>query len=380
MNVLVLCHELPPVGGGAATVCAALAQEYAAAGCRVTVATMGWDGLPQAEVSDAGVEVVRLSSRRRRRESATPAEAARWACRALAWAVGRRIARYDVVHAHFVVPAGLAAALLGWRTPGIPFVLTAHGSDVPGYDRSRFPWLHRILAPAWRQVCSRAAVLVSPSRSLERLLRAAGVRRPIALVPNPVDADRFAPLPKESRILLASRLVERKGFHLLLESLRGAEPPGWEIDVVGDGPERGRLERLAAELRLPVRFHGWIARDDPRLPELYGRAALFVFPSRWENLPLAPLEAMAAGCAVVATDAEGVVEAVGDAARLVRVGDRRALGAAVRELAADEVARHDLGRRARERVERRFGGSAVAARYLDLLAGAAAAAGGGRSG
>ena len=376
MHVLVLCHELPPVGGGAATVCAALAEEYAAAGCRVTVATMGWGGLPAEEVTEDGVAVVRLPCGRRRREGASPAEAAHWAGRAVAWARRRhRRAPFDAVHAHFVLPAGLAAVLLAGRGTRLPFVLTAHGSDVPGYDPSRFPWIHRLVAPTWRRVCAAAAVLVSPSRSLQRLLAAAGVRRPTRVIPNPVDADRFTPASKQPRILLASRLVERKCFHVLLEALRGVELPGWEVDVVGDGPERPRLERLAGDLAIPVRFHGWIGRDDPRLARLFGRAGLFVFPSRWENLPLAPLEAMAAGCAVVATDVEGVIEAVGDAARRVPVGDRRALAAAVRELAADEAARHDLGRRGRRRVESLFARPAVAARYLAELEAAAATAG-----
>ena len=376
MRVLVLCHELPPVGGGAATVSAALAEEYAAAGCGVTVATMAWDGLPRAEVTAGGVEVVRLACGRRRREAASLPEAVRWAGRALAWAGRRhRHAPFDVVHAHFVMPAGLAAALLGARRrPRLPFVLTAHGSDVPGYDPSRFPRVHRLVAPAWRRVCAAAASLVSPSRSLRRLLAAAGVRRPTLVIPNPVDADRFVPLPKEARILLAGRLVERKGFDVLLEALRGVELPGWVVDVVGDGPQRDRLERLAAEVPVPVRFHGWVGQDDPRLPELFGRAGLFVFPTRWENLPIAPLEAMAAGCAVVASDVEGVVEAVGDAGRLVPVGDRAALAAAVRGLAADEAARRELGRRARRRVESRFARPAVAARYLGELERAAAVA------
>jgi glycosyltransferase involved in cell wall biosynthesis len=279
------------------------------------------------------------------------------------------------VHAHFVVPGGLAAAALR-RAPGIrlPFVLTAHGTDVPGYNPRRFRGAHRVIRPLWRRICRSAHTLVSPSWSLRGLIAAAGAGVDARVIPNPVDTRRFRPGVKERRILVCGRLVERKGFAPLLAALREVELPGWEIEVVGDGPERPELEGLAAQLALPVRFHGWIAQADPRLAQIFGRAALFVFPSPWENLPVVLLEAMAAGCAVVSTDAPGNLEAVGEAAVRVAVGDGPGLAQAVAELAADAGARDDLGRRARARAEETFDSRVVARRYLDLLRAAAGGA------
>jgi glycosyltransferase involved in cell wall biosynthesis len=348
----------------------------AAAGCTVTVATMGWGDLPAAETLDGGVAVVRLPCGRRRREAAGALEALRWAWQAARWARRRHLEEpFDAVHAHFVVPGGLAAAALR-RAPGtrLPFILTPHGTDVPGYDPRRFRVTHRVIRPVWRRVCRSAHALVSPSWNLRGLIAAAGAGRDAQVIPNPVDTRRFRPGVKERRILLCGRLVERKGFAPLLAALRGVELPGWEIDVVGDGPERPALEGLASRLALPVRFHGWIAQTDPRLATIFGRAALFVFPSPWENLPVVLLEAMAAGCAVVSTDAPGNLEAVGEAAVRVAVGDGPGLAQAVAELAADAGARDDLGRRARARAEETFDSRVVARRYLDLLR---AAAGGG---
>lgn len=373
MNVLVLCHELPPVGGGAGSACAALAQEYAVAGCRVTVVTMGWRDLPPEERSAGGVEVVRLPCGRRRHDQASAIEALRWARRAGAWA-RRRHARdpFDVVHAHFVMPAGLVAAgLQRSRRARLPFVLTAHGTDVPGYNRHRFRSTHRLVRPLWRWVCRAARPLVSPSESLRGLIRAAVAGAEPLVLPNPVDTRRFAPGAKQRRILLCGRLVARKGFADLLAALAGVELPGWEIQVVGDGPERRALERLAAGLAVPVRFAGWIGQDDPRLPEVFARAAVFVLPSSWENLSVALLEAMAAGCAVIASDVPGNREAVGEAALFVAPGDGPGLARAVRRLAADAEARGALGAAARRRAEAEFASRSVAARYLERLAAAA---------
>ncbi len=369
-----LCHELPPVGGGAASVCRTLVERHAAAGVRVTVVTMGWDALPAEERPAPGVVVVRLPCGRRRRTAASPVEALRWTRRAGRWVRRRHAADpFDVAHAHFVAPAGLVAARLAAdRRRPLPFVLTVHGSDVPGHNPYRFVHLHRWIRPFWRRICHAAATVVSPSEELRDLLRAAGVGE-VAVIPNPVDERRFRSAVKEPRILLCGRLIEGKGFDPLLAALRGVDLDGWEVDVVGEGPQRAGLERRAADLRLPVRFHGWIGHDDPRLADVFARAAVFAFPSRRENLPLALLEAMAAGCAVVACDVPGSRDVVADAGRLVPVDDGPALAAAVRELAADATVREELGRRARERAAGRFGSARIAGLYLDRLTAAAAA-------
>lgn len=375
MNVLVLCHELPPVGGGAASVCHALAAELVVSGWAITALTMGWSDLPPIERTNDGVTVVRLPCGRRHQDRASGVEALRWARVASRWARRRHAeAPFDVAHAHFVIPAGLVAArLLGARRCRLPFVLTAHGTDVPGYNPHRFRLTHRLIGPLWRRVCRAAHRLVSPSQNLLQLMEAAGAGVDTRVIPNPVDTGRFIPGVKQRRILLCSRLVARKGFGSLLAALRGVELPGWEVDVVGDGPERAALQRIASQLSLPVRFHGWIGHHDPRLAEVFSRAAIFAFPSPRENLPVALLEAMAAGCAVVCAESPGNVEAVGDAARMVKCGDTSGFASAIRALAADEDSRRQLGLAARSRATAIFSVPAVTGLYREQLVAAAAA-------
>jgi len=363
-RILVLCHEYPPVGGGAGAVCAALAREYRLAGARPVVVTMGFDGRPEHETID-GVELVRVECGRRRREMASPWEALVWARRA-----GRAVRSlhrrkpFRAVHAHFIMPAGIVAREL-WRSAGVGYVLTAHGSDVPGFNRERLKLAHVLARPWWRRICRDAAGLVAPSHSLRTLWERKLPDRPIRVVPHGFSL-RFRPLPKERRILLCSRLVERKGFQHFLAALAGLDLPGWEVDLVGDGPMRHRLEALAARCRVPIRFHGWVEQADPRLADLYGRAAIFVFPSAWENFSMALLEGMGAGCAVITTDVSGNPEVAGDACRLTRPGDVAGLGRAVRELATAEDLRRQLGRRAAVRA-RSFDWRAIAGQYLELM-------------
>lgn len=358
-----LCHEYPPIGGGAAAVCAALGSHYARGGHAVTVLTMGFADLPSREARD-GCRVLRVPCGRRRKEMASAWEALRWAWRCGA-AIGRlhRVRPFDVCHAHFIMPAGIVADGLKRRC-GVPFVVTPHGSDVPGYNRERLKLAHMLVRPWWRSICRRADRIISPSASLLGMIGryAAGHRGEV--VPNGFDPGRFRPAEKQRRILLCSRLVERKGFHVFLEAVRGLDLPGWGVDIVGDGPMMGRVRALAARCRMPVEVHGWIDNDDPRLADLYGRAMIFALPSEWENLSIALLEGMSAGCAVIATDVSGNPEALGDTGWLVPPGDSAAVRRAVQALAADPERCRELGERAARRAAERFDWSVIARRYL----------------
>ena len=366
MRILLLCHEYPPIGGGAAAVCAALANEYAEAGAVPTVVTMGMGALIQEENVD-GVRVLRVPCGRKRKEMASPIEGLIWAYRC--HEVARQLHAnepFDVCHAHFIMPAGIVAARLKQQS-GVPFIITAHGSDVPGYNRERLKLAHFVVRPWWRRICRQADYLISPSASLlESIHRSVVGVRPM-VVPNGFQPGRFRPLEKERRILLCSRLVERKGFQYFLSAIAGMELPGWSIDIVGDGPMLGPLKQLASRSLAPVRFHGWINNNDPRLADLYGRAMIFVFPSEWENFSIALLEGMSAGCAVVTTNISGNPEAIGDTGYLVRPRDLRALRQAMLELTTDPELCLQLGDAAAIRAAELFNWRHIAGRYLQVL-------------
>ena len=361
MRILTLTCEYPPVGGGGATVCQVLAQALVRAGHEVDVLTARMPGLTDEEWT-GGVRVVRAGGWRRQRHYSTALEQASFMLPMLQR--GQKLAdscAYDLVHAHFVVPTGIVARRIA-RRHGVPYVVTAHGSDVPGYNADRFALLHRLIGPAWADVLSEASAVTSPSAFVKKLIRN---RADIAVdvIPNAFDAAGASAMPRRRRVLTVARLVERKGVQHLIEAMAGLDG-GVECVVVGDGPMRASLEERARALALPITFTGFLDRD--ALQAVYASASIFVLPSTCENFPMVLLEAMAAGCAVVTTTHPGCAEVVGDAGLKVPPGDPAALRAAVAGLLAapDQIAA--CGRAARERA-RRFASAEVAGRFTGLF-------------
>lgn len=369
MRILTLNYEYPPLGGGASPVTRALCEHLAAAGHEVDVVTMGYQRLPRVEMSGR-VRVIRVPARRRSLVRAETPEMLSYVLAALppALALTRRW-RYDVVHAHFIVPTGILAAAVR-RVSGLPLVITAHGSDIPGYNPDRFTRGHRLIAPAWRMVARSADVIVSPSHYLRTLIQRV-CDLPVEVIPYGFDP----PPPRRSkqnaepvearkrRILFASRLFPRKGAHYLLEALAGLPLDGWDVTVAGDGPMLGALQQQAQRLGVPVDWRGFI-KGEP-LEELYATSAIFVFPSTNDNFPVVLLEALAGGCAVITANVSGMPEVVGDAGILVPPQDAPALRAAIQRLMNDDDLRADLSARARARIAH-FAWDDVVRRYLDV--------------
>jgi len=188
------------------------------------------------------------------------------------------------------------------------------------------------------------------------------------------DVDVIRPLSaavtrEPGRILFVGRLVDKKGVEVLIRALRGLAG-GYEARVVGDGPLRAELERLAAEL--PVTFVGTVGRE--QLAAEYGAAAVAVFPSvratsgDQDGLPVAMLEAMSAGCAVVASDLPGISEAVvdGESGLLVQAGSVDQLRDALDRVLAEPDLRKRLGAGAASRADQ-FSVAEVGRRYCELL-------------
>jgi hypothetical protein len=254
---------------------------------------------------------------------------------------------YDICHCHFVIPSGVAAYALR-ETDGLPYVLTAHGSDVPGYNPDRFGMIHRLVHPLWRRIVHEAVAITSPSRHLEGLIH---------------DPPSFPKAERKNRILVATRMFERKGVQFVIRALAGIETD-WEVCVVGDGPYLPTLRKLASSLGVKVNFLGMIPRDELQL--FFATSRLFVFTSSQENFPMVLLEAMAGGCAVVTSSTSGCAEVGSGAAVLVEPENELALRETLSRLLRDE---HEIDRIARLGVDRvaLFGWDRVASEFAALF-------------
>lgn len=361
MRILTLSCEYPPIGGGGATAARVQAEALVRAGHEVDVLTAGMPGLAPCETI-GGVHVFRVPGWRRWRHYSTAIEQASFLPGMLHRGHHLAAARpYDIIHSHFVVPTGLVARHLA-RRHAIPYLVTAHGSDVPGYNPDRFALLHRLIRPAWRTVLQDAAAVTSPSRFVRGLIqRHADVA--VELLPNAYDAPTLPAVAKRPRVLSVARLVERKGIAHLIDALAGLGARA-EYVIAGDGPQRSMLEARARALGLSVAFLGQVDRD--RLGSLYASSSIFVLPSARENFPMVLLEAMSAGCAVVTTRHTGCAEVVGDAGLLVPAGDSQALREALAGLLGNPRRAAALGQAARQRVAE-FASTRVTARLEALF-------------
>ena len=199
----------------------------------------------------------------------------------------------------------------------------------------------------------------------------------LCLLPNVVDTDhfKFAARPERDtiRLLAVGRLVEQKKLDLFLDvvaRLRQRCRVPVRATVVGDGPQRARLERQAADLGLSpdvVEFRGVV----PDMAPVYREADILVLTSDWEGTPNVVLEAMATGLAVVARRIGGVPEIVrhGETGFLLDTGDEDAMTNALLTLVGDAQLRTEMGRRAAQHVNANYSPRQLPALLTDIYAG-----------
>ena len=363
--ILMLCYEFPPLGGGGARVVSSLTENLGEMAQPVDLVTMGVRGQQRRE-ERAHLAIDRIPCVRTNPATCHAIEMVPYILLGLPFLLRKvRKTRYRVVHAHFIFPDGLLAWLLKKFT-GLPYVITAHGSDVPGYNPDRFSFLHKLLRPVWLAVTNGSACIICPSHHLERLLLQANPSANTVVLPNGIDVARFEPRPqRDNSILVVTRIIKRKGVQYLIESLAGWENHP-EVNIVGDGPYLPHLKALAARKKVRVNFLGFVDNQSPAFSTLLESARYFVFTSSAENFPIVLLEAMAAGLAIITTDDTGCVEVVGDAALLVAPANSQAIRGALERLIGDPQLTESLMIRARDRVSRHFEAGKITERHVRL--------------
>jgi len=377
VRILLINYEFPPVGGGAANATACLARALVDLGHEVTVLTTAFGPL-RGTTTESGVDVVRVRTLRRSADRSNPVEMLSFLLAALI--PGFRLARrrgFDATIAFFTIPSGPISCLLR-LTLGIPYLVSLRGGDVPGFV-PEIDGIHRLIAPLRRAVLRRACAVVANSDSLARLSESSDPF-PVKVIPNGVDPLAFAPegsveraVENEFRILFVGRLHSQKNVGALLESAAAlAALPGRRVvvEIVGDGPERPALAKLAEQTGAAcvLRWHGWL--DKQQVLACYRRAHVFVNPSYYEGMPNTVLEAMACAVPVVASRIGGNEDLVveGETGFLFDLAAPQEMTAALQRMRMDPSLGPRLGAHGRQRVIDGFSWSRVAAQYARLLA------------
>ena len=263
--------------------------------------------------------------------------------------------RPDILHASSS-KAGVLGRLAGVLARVPVRIFTVHGwafSAHSGAHARLYRWADRLVAPL-------TSVTICVSERERDAGLAAGTCAPerTVVIPNAVDvagAPRSQPVERERPVILAvGRLKAPKDFLTLIRALADLPPGSFEAVIVGDGPDRARLDEEIRVLGLGDRVR--LAGERRDVPELLAGADVFVLPSRSEGHPVSVLEAMAAGLPVVASRVGGVPEQVseGETGLLVEPGDSGDLAAALRRLVADAPLRRRLGAAGRARAEQAF--------------------------
>jgi colanic acid/amylovoran biosynthesis glycosyltransferase len=262
------------------------------------------------------------------------------------------------LHAHWASYSATMALVTHWLFD-IPFSFTAHAYDI--YLVPRLLGV-KVRDAEFAVTCARVnaeflSALAGPGAADRVVVNYHGVSlerfRPLAAAP----ATAAAPC-----LVTCGRLEPYKGHHVLLRAVAGLRQPARCV-VVGEGPQRARLEQLARELGIAERVEFTGPLPQSRLAELVGRADLFVLASvilersgKRDVIPNVLAEAMAMQVPVVATDIAGVPELITDGVdgRLVPPNDVAALTAAIDALLADPAERRRLARAGHERVQAMF--------------------------
>jgi len=291
-----------------------------------------------------------------------------------------RAKRPAVIHAHWFIPQGIVAVIVG-QVLKIPVVITAHGADVYGLRGRLWHALRTALA-------SRCEAVTVVSQDMARKLPGVKSRKgePPQVMPMGIDSQRFAAGPETSgdshqAVLFVGRLAKKKGVEYLIRAFPDvrARHPDARLVLVGDGPCRAELEAMTRQLGQADRVHFAGAQPPAELPRFYRSSHLFVGPSvvarsgDTESFGLVFAEAMAAGCPVVGSTVGGIPGLVvhGRTGLLVEPESPTALAAAINQVLDSPAEAERMAALARRWVRRKFDWRQVAQRYADKLTQAA---------
>lgn len=301
MKILVLNYEYPPLGGGAAPVSRDISMEFQKRGHEVTLLTMGFGSLPEHE-NQNGVEIYRLKCIRKKMNSCQPWEQYSYLCAVRKFMKNHPdLQKCDVCHTHFVIPTGEVALYLK-KKYGIPYVITAHGSDVEGHNKkTTMKIMHRILRTSWRNIVKNAYCVISPSSYLKDLMEKNYSKAKYEMIPNGIDIKKYEELnclkDKKKKILIMGRLQKFKNVQTIINAIALVDLKDWSVDILGDGPYRKELEKQVRNLNLEskITFHGWIENNSSEQLKFLKESSIYISASQFENCPMSVIETIAAG-------------------------------------------------------------------------------------
>jgi len=375
MNIMLVNYEYPPVGAGAANATYHIARSLMNKGCHTVVLTGSYKEL-RGKCIEEGITIYRGNCLRRRKDKSNLLEMFTFLLSAIflypKLLKSERI-QYSIIF--FSFPCG-PIGLLGRLLIGTPYIVSLRGGDVPG-NEPQLKLLHFFLLPLRRLIFKYSRGVVANSSGLKMLSEK---HDPFAVhfIPNGVDTDFFKVGDKDNILfspyifLFVGRLHQQKNLFYLLDQmakLKAETTKSFILRIVGDGPQKERLQRYCLSLNLTdvVFWYDWL--DKQSLKEQYLSCHCFINLSLYEGMPNTVLEAMASGLPVIGSDVTGNNEIIIDSVTgfLVNFEDQDQFSKAAVKLIEDPKIGINLGLMGRETVARYYTWDKVADNYLNLL-------------
>lgn len=345
-----LNYEFPPLGGGAANATYYILKEFSKfEDLEIDLVTSSVDK-SRIEKFSKNIKIHYLDIGKKKKnlhyQSGKELLTYSWRAYWYSWKL-KREKNFDLIHAFFGIPCGFLAMMLFK-----PYIVSLRGSDVPFYnerfktvDKFFFRFLSWII---WRF----SKKVIANSKGLKELATRTSNCN-IGVIYNGIDILEFKPkksysTSKTLKIISVGRLIERKGFKYLLEALKGLD--NVSLSIVGGGPLREELSRMAEDLGVDVKFYGEVSHD--KMNSLYNKHDIFILPSLNEGMSNTVLEAMASGLPLVLSDVGGSRELVDGNGFIVRKGYSNLIREKIERYLKDRslVKKHSV--RSRELAER----------------------------
>jgi glycosyltransferase involved in cell wall biosynthesis len=284
--------------------------------------------------------------------------------------------RFDLIHAHWIIPQGLMALLARPFAKSTPALLcTSHGGDLYGLRGRFFTGLKSF-------VLNHINTLTVVSRAMLENVQSMGVDpKKVSVIPMGVELKkRFIPPAERNEkhaLLFVGRLVEKKGLRYLIEAMPRIleQNPSAYLRVAGDGPEKTALEQRISKLGINdrVQFLGPICNED--LPPFYQTSNIVIFPSviaadgDREGFGLVLVEALGCECALVVSDLPAMQDIISDGKTALVVPQKNAklLADRVNELLDNSALQSSMGKAGRQFVLEHFDLDRIGEKYLDLI-------------
>jgi glycosyltransferase involved in cell wall biosynthesis len=361
MNVLMLNYEYPPLGGGGGVFNQQLAEELSQTN-QVTLITSRFGDQPSHEIQ-GGVEIFRVPVLLRHNPNAATL-LSMFSFFPTSLRIGYTLLYtrpFDLVHSMFAIPSAPSGFLLAKRFR-LPHVLSILGGDV--YDPSKWLSPHRaplLHATVKKLLADSDRVVGMSSDIVARAVAHYGITRQIDVIPHGIKRPLFAPktradlgYPADDVLLTTvGRLIPRKAVHELLAIVREVPSAKVQLVIIGDGPERPKLEALAKTWQVADRVHFLGNVSDEAKFQVLNIADIYLSSTQHEGFGLVFLEAMAVGLPIVSYDNGGQADFLADdqTGFLVRLGDRRALAQRTQTLIDNGALRQRIGQFNRRHVE-----------------------------